>query len=64
MPGINKTKKLADCTDKLKITTNMISRVHSLSKEGKYLTAYVPCTNTLHQVTPVNYCILMDVIYA
>ena len=39
MPGINKTKNLADCTDKLKITTNIISRVHNISRKGEYLTA-------------------------
>ena len=32
--------------------------------EREYLTAHIPCTNALHQVTPVNYRILMDLINA
>ena len=31
---------------------------------NKSSTAYIPCTNTLRQVTSVNYCILTDLIYA
>ena len=42
----------------------IISRVHNISIEGECLTAYIPCTNALRQVTPVNYRILSDLIYA
>ena len=30
----------------------------------KVCTYYIPCTNPLHQVTSVNYCILTDLINA
>ena len=36
----------------------------NISIEGGCLTAYTPCTNALRQVTPVNYRILSDIIYA
>ena len=41
----------------------LISRVHNIYREGERLTAYIPCTNALRQVTPVNYRILSDLIY-
>ena len=34
------------------------------SRERVCLTAHIPCTNALRQVTPVNYCILTDLINA
>ena len=37
---------------------------HNISIEGECLTAYIPHTNALRQVTPVNYSILTDLIYA
>ena len=42
----------------------LLPRVHNISVEGECLTAYIPCTIALRQVTPVNYCILTDLIYA
>ena len=45
-------------------TRRLLTRVHNISIKGECLTAYIPCTNALHQVTPVNYCILSDLIYA
>ena len=39
-----------------------VSRVHNISIEGECLIAYIPCTNALHQVTPVNYRVLSDLI--
>ena len=30
-----------------------IARVHNISRGGEYLTAYIPCTNALRQVTPI-----------
>ena len=41
-----------------------IARVHNISIEGECLTAYIPHTNVLRQVTPVNYRILTYLIYA
>jgi len=42
---------------------NMVqSRVHNISIERECLTAYIPCTNALCQVSPVNYHILPDLI--
>ena len=48
------------------IKRSVLSRVHIVSREGECLTTYIPCTNALHQVTPVNthgfnLCIIMDV---
>ena len=43
---------------------HITARVHNTSIEGEYLTTYIPCTNALHQITPVNYRILSDLIYA
>ena len=34
------------------------------SRERECLTAHIPCTNALRQVTPVNYRILTDLINA
>ena len=48
----------------IQIVATIIPRVHYISIEGECLTAYIPCTNALRQVTPVNYRILLDLIYA
>ena len=39
-------------------------RVHNISieRERECLTTYIPCTNALRQVSPVNYRILPDLI--
>ena len=47
-----------------KYCSNIAARVHNISIEGECLTAYIPCTNALRQVTPVNYRILSDLIHA
>ena len=31
------------------------ARVHNISLERECLTAYIPCTNALRKVSPVNY---------
>ena len=41
---------------------HVLSRVHNISTERECLTAYIPCTNALRQVSPVNYRILPDLI--
>ena len=53
------------CTEALiaLFNDNIIARVHNIYREGECLTTYTPCTNALRQVTPVNYCILSDLIY-
>ena len=38
------------------------SRVHNISIERECLTAYIPCTNALRKVSPVNYRLLPDLI--
>ena len=43
---------------------SMRARVRNVNREGECLTTYIPCTNALRQVTPVNCRILSDLIYA
>ena len=40
----------------------VISRVHNIRRERLCLIAHIACTNTLHQVSPVNYHTLTDLI--
>ena len=35
--------------------TVVLARVHNISKERESLTAHIPCTNAMRQVSPVNY---------
>ena len=40
----------------------IFARVHNISRERECLTARIAYTNALHQVSPPNYRILMDLV--
>ena len=62
--AINIDSRCCLAIEKHTVETNLIrARVHNISREGECQTTYIPCTNALCQVTPVNYHIFMDLIY-